>query len=395
MGLFTLSLAGGSLLLIGAWESLISTSTNPISSSPSSSSPLNKITAAPPKTISQPPISSNNKPYFSTVTLSGTALFSLLFFLNSSLSFLDAFNSKDKIGSALQLQVLAASLLFLMFSILGLLNNLSNSISFPYSLINLVVLFAFVEEFLLFYLQRKDPSGIENRYYDLMLVPIAVCVFSTLIELKSPRSNMPRLTRGIGLILQGTWFLQMGLSFYTDLMSRNCSLMEKSRGNFTIKCKGHMDYHRGRAIAVLLFNCHLAFLVTTIVGVYSVVGKKIVRRGDFMLYRPLGAEMQPMDGQAQFTLESDEDDDGIKKLSMALHPGDFLMHRSTHSCVDSKLISMDMLHGQLSESDHQANHGASVAHVRAMFILLSCVMFALAPSSTNTQWHANARAGQT
>ncbi|GAB4854826.1 hypothetical protein Ancab_023409 [Ancistrocladus abbreviatus] len=313
MGLFSLSFAGGSLLLIGAWESFISTSRNPIGAP--SPSPINKITSTnSPRTILSSSIPAIRNPSFSTVTLISTTSLSLLLFFNSLLSLLDALNSNDKIGSTLQLQVLATAALLLMFSVLGLLNNLSKSVSFPYLLVDLIALFAFVEEFLLFYLQRKDPSGIENRYYDLMLIPVAMCVFSTLIELKSPQSNMPRLARGVGLILQGTWFVQMGLSFYTNLMAHNCTLYEKSRGNFTIKCKEHMDYHRGRAIAVLLFNCHLAFLVAVMVGVYSVVGKRFVYQGDYLQYRPLGAEMQTMDRQAQFSLASDDDDDGITEL---------------------------------------------------------------------------------
>lgn len=173
-----------------------------------------------------------------------------------------------------------------------------------------------MEEFLLFYLQRKDPSGIENRYFDLLLVPIMVCIFSTILELKSPESGFPRLGRGVGLILQGMWFLQMGFAFYSSLMVNGCYLHEKSRGNYTVRCKGHPDYHRGRAIATLQFNCTLALLVALIAGGYSIVCKKNGVSGEFMKYRPIGAEMQPLDNQARFTLDSDGDDDnedGIKE----------------------------------------------------------------------------------
>lgn len=191
-----------------------------------------------------------------------------------------------------------------------MMNNLSKSVSFPYPLINLVLLFGFVEEFLLFYLHLKDINGIENRYFSLMLVPISICLFSTMIELKCPESNVPRLGRGVGLILQGTWFVQMGLSFYTDLIAHNCTLNLKSRGNYTIKCKGHMDSHRGGAIAVLLFNCHLALLVAVITGVYSVYGRKFVDVGEHRNYRPL----ERVDNQSQFTLDSDSDGGGIDEI---------------------------------------------------------------------------------
>lgn len=155
-------------------------------------------------------------------------------------------------------------------------------------------------------------------------------MFSTVLELKSPKSNYHRLARGIGLILQGTWFLQMGVSFYTNLMTHGCSLHEKSRGNYTIRCKGHPEYHRARAIATLQFNCHLSFLVVLISGVYSIISKRNGggSRGDFTRYKPLGAEMQQLDNHAHFTLDSDGDDDNEieneirEEANMAKHKAD-------------------------------------------------------------------------
>ncbi|XP_021720001.1 transmembrane protein 45B-like [Chenopodium quinoa] len=285
MGLFSMAFAGGSFILLGAWESLSSSSQPP----------------------QQPP---NNHRRFSTITLISAASLSLLFIINSLLSFFDAISSSDKIGSTLQLQVLAISSLFFMFSLLGLLNFFSKSLNFPFPLLNLILLFAFLEEFLLFHLHLKDSDGIENRYYDLMLVPIAICVFSTMIELVSPNSGIPKLGRGLGLILKGTWFVQIGFSFFSDLIANNCALHYKSRGNYTINCNGHMDTHRGGAIAVLLFNCHLAFLVTVICGVYSCFGRRFAAEGNYSSYRPLGVEVLRVENQGTFTLDSDSDDGG-------------------------------------------------------------------------------------
>lgn len=217
----------------------------------------------------------------------------------------------------LQLQVLSIALLFLLYSAIGLSNNKQSSYVWPGSVLDLVLLLAFVEEFMLYYLQRKDTSGIENRYFDLLCVPIAICVVSTMLELRSKRSIYSKLGRGIGLILQGTWFVQMGFSFYTNLIVHGCSLHEKSRGNYTIKCKGHPEYHRGRAIATLQFNCHLAMVVALVVGMLSIMGKRNgVGVSEYGLrYRPLGAEMQQMDNNVgNFTLDSDDDlDDEIKE----------------------------------------------------------------------------------
>lgn len=108
----------------------------------------------------------------------------------------------------------------------------------------------------------------------------------------------------------------MGFSFYSNLISDGCFMREKSRGNFTIRCKGHPEFHRARAIATLQFNCHLALLVCFIAGVYSFVSRKHGVSHESLQYKPLGAEMQHLDlDQTQFTLDSeeDEDDHGVVK----------------------------------------------------------------------------------
>lgn len=293
MGFFTLVLAGVGFILIGMWESLLSSS-------------------QPPK-LDQSSITPGTRPgrkypYSSPLTFFSIALLSFFFICNSLYSLIDAVNSKDRVGSPLQLQMLATAFLFLLYAVLGLLMKFTDSVPLPSSFLSLICLFAFAEEFLLFYLQRKDTVGIENRYFDMMLVPITICLFSTVLELKSPKSKLPRLARGIGLILHGTWFLQMGLSFFSSWMVHGCSLYEKSRGNYTVRCKGHPEYHRGRAIATLQFNCHLAFLVVLVVAAFSIISRRNGGQGGSEQYRPIGAETHSLDLTGQFSLDSDDDE---------------------------------------------------------------------------------------
>ncbi|TKY63264.1 hypothetical protein E2542_SST13133 [Spatholobus suberectus] len=289
MGLLSFALGGVGFILIGAHEALLHAS----QSSDPKPSPISS---------SSPPNSQTKKPSSSLFSIS-LVIFSSFFVLNSTISLLDAHNSNDAVGSALQVQVIPIALIFLFYSLLPLLLTL------PSPLLDLVGAFAFVEEFLLFYLQRKDPSGVENRYYDHLLVPIALCVFCTLLELRSPHSNIPKLGRGVGLILQGTWFLQMGLSLFSGWVAQGCSLHRVSRGNYTLRCKGHPAYHRARAIATLQFNCHLALLVLLAVAFFSLIcGRNGVPLGSISTrYAPLRAELQPFENSANFTLDSDDD----------------------------------------------------------------------------------------
>ncbi|KAJ9190185.1 hypothetical protein P3X46_001413 [Hevea brasiliensis] len=283
MGLFSLTMAGGCFIMIGAWESFTSSTSNPSLSSVSSSM-FDRMTKS--TTQNNP----NPKDHSFSLVYIVITVFSFLFLIDSLISLFYAINSQDGIGSALQLQVLAVAAHFSLYSILGLASNFSSSVRFPSSLLDLILLFAFVEEFLLYYLQRKDTSGIENRYFDLLLVPIAICVFSTILELKSSSksNNYARMARGVGLILQGMWFVQMGISFYTNMIVH-----------------GHSDYHWARGIATLQFNCHLALLVVLLTTVHSVMAKKNRDHSNFKQYKPLGAEMQ---NNEHFTLDSDEDE---------------------------------------------------------------------------------------
>ncbi|KAF2301216.1 hypothetical protein GH714_020877 [Hevea brasiliensis] len=232
MGLFSLTMAGGCFIMIGAWESFTSSTSNPSLSSVSSSV-LDRMTKS--TTQNNP----NPKDHSFSLVYIVITVFSFLFVIDSLISLFYAINSQDGIGSALQLQVLAVAAHFCLYSILGLASNFSSSVRFPSSLLDLILLFAFVEEFLLYYLQRKDTTGIENR------------------------------------------------------------------GDYTIKCKGHSDYHRARGIATLQFNCHLALLVVLLTTVHSVMAKKNRNHSNFKQYKPLGAEME---NNEHFTLDSDEDE---------------------------------------------------------------------------------------
>ncbi|KAL6225505.1 hypothetical protein ACLB2K_004355 [Fragaria x ananassa] len=139
MGFLTFAAAGFGLILMGTFEAISSTTTT--SSSPSDL----------PQSKSQTTPSRSSFIYFLSASL-----LSFLFILNSLISFFDAVNSHDRVGFAQQLQVAAIAALFLLYSLTGLL-TLNNS-SFPSSLLNLIGLFAFVEEFMYFYLRRKTPS---------------------------------------------------------------------------------------------------------------------------------------------------------------------------------------------------------------------------------------------
>lgn len=101
----------------------------------------------------------------------------------------------------------------------------------------------------------------------------------------------------------------MGLSIFSGWAAQGCYLNRVSRGNYTLKCKGHPEYHRAKAIAALQFNCHLAFLVLVLVAAFAVVSGRngLPLHVDSAPYAPLG-ELQRLDNDSEnFTLDSDDD----------------------------------------------------------------------------------------
>ncbi|KAK9120800.1 hypothetical protein Syun_018417 [Stephania yunnanensis] len=126
---------------------------------------------------------------------------------SKTLNIYDSLQSHDPTGPTLQLQISTFISLFLLHSLLPLL-----PIPLPRSLPRLILSSAFAQEFLHFYLHRKDPSGLENRYFDLMLLPVSLCAVSALLR----PDWAGGLARGVGLVMQGAWFVQMGFSFFTD-----------------------------------------------------------------------------------------------------------------------------------------------------------------------------------
>uniref|UniRef100_A0A0E0L9U1 Uncharacterized protein n=1 Tax=Oryza punctata TaxID=4537 RepID=A0A0E0L9U1_ORYPU len=236
----------------------------------------------------------------------------------------------------LSLPTLAATALFLLYAVAPFVPLRA---PLPLPLLDLVLAAAFAEELLLFAHRRPSTAaGIENRYFDLFLVPVTVCLVATLLSAHDPEAAPPRLARAAGLALQGTWMVQMGFSFFTSAVAQGCALHAQSRVDYTIKCRTHEDYHRARSAATLQFNGHLALLVLAGAAAYAAA---ISRRNQPPSgYRMLSKEVQ-MEGMplhSQFTLDSDEEkeDERITDSAMPVANGSESHHEIAVQASDSK-----------------------------------------------------------
>ncbi|KAL2635222.1 hypothetical protein R1flu_006701 [Riccia fluitans] len=181
------------------------------------------------------------------------------------------------VGMAVSLERFGVATLFLLYSFVAFLSEGSSFLPLPAGALELIAIFAFGEEFLLFTQTRggedHDAVGLESQYYSLLLVPVGVCLLATALEIAFPTAVLPPLVRSMALILQGSWFYQMAVSlFTTKWMAQGCELIRRGVGDYTVRCEG-MSSMRGRAIATLQFNCHLAMLLLFLLPLYTVMSK--------------------------------------------------------------------------------------------------------------------------
>lgn len=149
-------------------------------------------------------------------------------------------NLDHAVAASVNLQRMGVACVFLFYAVVALIVDNSRVLPIPPEIIKLLILFAFGQEFLLFYLQR-DHVGLEIQYHYLLLVPVGVCLGSTAAEIAYPKAVLPPLVRSMGLILQGTWFLQIAVSLFSPKwVSQGCALQEIGEGDYTVTCQGEM-----------------------------------------------------------------------------------------------------------------------------------------------------------
>ena len=146
--------------------------------------------------------------------------------------------AQHPVAAAVNSQRLVTATNFLFYAVVTLIVENTRVLPVPPEVISLLALSAYVQEFLLFYLER-DGVGLEGQYHTLLLVPIGACVVSTAAEIAYPKSILPPLTRSMGLVMQGTWFMQIAVSLFSPKwISQGCTLKEEGEGDFTVTCQG-------------------------------------------------------------------------------------------------------------------------------------------------------------
>lgn len=238
----------------------------------------------------------------------------------------------DGVGTAVPLERSSVALVFFVFAMASLISEHTKILPLPQEMLYMIALFAFGQEFLLFHLQRPD-AGLEGRYYTLLLVPICACMLAIASSIAFPSSVLPPLILAGGLFLQGTWLFQMAFSFFTTTsMANGCSLHMRGEGDYVIKCNDgpNMALMRGKAVATLQFNCHMALLLTLMLPLYAITRRHHKTPDlsglNYELVATNGEEAPPSAPSA-FSLDVDENLDDDKTLSDEHHNDTNGFHR--------------------------------------------------------------------
>lgn len=152
------------------------------------------------------------------------------------------------------------SLVILLFWVLLILIYLKESYKLAVIPDNFLYLYAGVSFLIECTMHGEGVIGFGEAMYDwlggLSIVCAACCLF---LSIKSS-AFFAEFLLSFGMMLKGTWVLQVGLSLYTDaFLFRGCERVPFSvaKGRNNIKCELDEDKYRGEALVNLMFIGHV------------------------------------------------------------------------------------------------------------------------------------------
>lgn len=102
------------------------------------------------------------------------------------------------------------------FFLSGLIDLLALFLKVPHGTTKLFLTLAFINEGLLFFFHKETGQGDEFLYtvHLLLFIAIAVCGVCSFLRLKTPVNLLINSGLAFGMILQGTWFIQVGIIYH-------------------------------------------------------------------------------------------------------------------------------------------------------------------------------------
>lgn len=165
--------------------------------------------------------------------------------------------------------------MFAFFGISGVIDILMHhGAPLPKSTDYVFNLLCFAVEGLLFMFHLHGRSMLDKAIHHILVYVIWCCVLSTLIEIRFRRNIIVSLSRCFFVMLQGTWFIQVGSILYPPFKGK----------------KWNGDSHEDIMIATIIFAWHM-FFIFLFMSIVAIVMARIHSRG-----APMDSLETPNDG---------------------------------------------------------------------------------------------------
>lgn len=239
--------------------------------------------------------------YFSQPNWKNFDFYTLLIFLPiSSLSNIVIFLAISD-NPAYRFSFLQQSLVIIFFWVVLILIILKENYDIFSVPDNLVFIFAAIAFLIEFYMSGRGVIGLGGWVHRILggiaFFCSACCVYLSI----KPSAFFAEFLLSSGLVLKGTWVLQVGLSLYTDLFGlKGCSKISEvnlSVGETDVKCELDEHIWRGIALLNLVFVGHVIMVIVisfTLFGVLNHCTNVMPREGsglsvgsESMLMHPL------------------------------------------------------------------------------------------------------------
>nr|CAD1826163.1 unnamed protein product [Ananas comosus var. bracteatus] len=113
---------------------------------------------------------------------------------------------------------------------------------------------ALAQELLIFHLHSADHMGVEGQYHWLLQCVVAVSLATTLLGIAHPASFAVAFVRSVSLVLQGVWFVAMGVMLWTpSLIPKGCFL-NYEEGHHVVRCRDADALGRAKSLVNLQFS---------------------------------------------------------------------------------------------------------------------------------------------
>lgn len=175
---------------------------------------------------------------------------------------------------------------------------------------NFVFLFAGIAFLIEFNMTGRGIVGLGGWLYEILGGLAVLCAACCVYLSVRPSAFFAEFLLSSGIVLKGTWVLQVGLSLYTDAFGlKGCDKISGAslaKGEVDVKCELEDDMWRGIVLMNLLFVVHVIVVIITGFALFGLLHRYInMRCGEpsGLLLTEIGSESMLMHPLPELEIE--------------------------------------------------------------------------------------------